>query len=361
MPAGLRGALIPAAIIPRVELPLLSDGHGRPLRSLRLSVTDRCNLRCSYCMPEEHYTWLGRDRLLRFGQLTLVARSAVGLGVRRIRLTGGEPLLRKELWRLVEQLRAIQQLEDLALTTNGIHLEEQAEALRAAGLDRVTISLDTLDRGRFEALTRRDDLSRVLAGVAAARRTFPSAPKVNTVLMAGINDGEIPDLLRWAREERLELRFIEYMDVEGATQWSGAQVLSAREVLERVEQVLGPVTPMPGRGSAPAQRYRLESGQVFGIVASTTQPFCGHCDRARLTADGQWFNCLYATEGLDLGPAIRSGANEEQLAEILAGSWRRREDRGAEERLLLPERETALTPSSELRSAPQREMHTKGG
>lgn len=336
------------------------DLHQRPLRSLRVSVTDRCNLRCSYCMPEEEYTWLERDHLLRFGQLTEVVRAATLAGTRRVRLTGGEPLLRRELWRLVEQLAALE-LEDLALTTNGVHLADQVRALAQAGLDRVTVSLDTLRPERFKELTRRDALEPTLAGIEAAAKVLPGRVKINTVLMAGINDDEVLELLAWARELGCELRFIEYMDVEGATRWSQSRVLPAAELLRRLEQAAGPIQAAEASASAPARRYELATGQSFGVVASTTAPFCGACDRARLTADGHLFTCLYGTEGLDLGAPLRAGEHAPELAQRIRTAWMARTDRGAEERLARPDREASLTQAQTLRSAPQREMHTKGG
>ena len=340
-------------------LPVL-DLHQRPLRSLRVSVTDRCNLRCGYCMPEEEYTWLERDHLLRFGQLTEVVRAATLLGTRRVRLTGGEPLLRRDLWRLVEQLAGLG-LEDLALTTNGVHLADQVRELAAAGLDRVTVSLDTLRPDRFQELTRRDALGQTLAGVEAAVQALPNRVKVNTVLMAGVNDDEVLDLLAWAQGLGCELRFIEYMDVEGATRWSQSRVLPASELLQRLKAELGPIEAAPASASAPARRYRLASGQTFGVVASTTAPFCGACDRARLTADGHLFTCLYGAEGLDLGTPLRAGEHAPELAQRMSATWAARADRGAEERLARPDREASLTERQTLRAAPQREMHTKGG
>lgn len=339
----------------------LHDRLGRPLHSLRVSVTDRCNLRCAYCMPEEEYTWLERDHLLRFGQLTEIVRAAVQLGTRRVRLTGGEPLLRRELWRLVEQLASLDGLEDVALTTNGVHLEEAAEPLARAGLARVTISLDTLDPERFRALTRRDALEPTLRGIEAACAAFPGRVKVNTVAMKGVNDGEVEALLRWAGDRGIQLRFIEYMDVEGATRWKEAQVLPVDALLERISSGFGGVTEVETPASAPARRYRLPSGQIFGVVASTTQPFCASCDRARLTADGHLFTCLYGREGLDLATPLRAGEDAGALARRIERAWRQRADQGAVDRLALSDREGALTASGALRSSPRREMHTKGG
>ncbi len=331
----------------------------RPLRNLRVSVTDRCNLRCGYCMPEETYVWLPRKELLRFEEILHVVRALQPLGVSKVRLTGGEPLLRKDLVSLVEQLSSAG-LEDLALTTNGLLLGEQAAALRAAGLRRITVSLDSLDRARYADLTRRDALDQALAGLEAAAVAGFDSVKINAVMMSGRNDDELESLLAFAMDAGYELRFIEYMDVGGATRWSGDQVLPAADMLQRLEKRFGPITALPTDGVAPARRYALSSGQVFGIIASTTEPFCGTCDRARLTADGRFFTCLYAADGLDLRAAVREGLRGPELAEIVTERWARRSDRGAEERLASADR-AALAAPGELAANPHLEMHTKGG
>lgn len=327
------------------------DALQRPLESLRVSVTDRCNLRCAYCMPEEEYHWLPRTHLLSYEEIARLAAAFRDLGVRRLRLTGGEPLLRRNLAGLVELL----DFEDLALTTNGVLLAAQARELREAGLHRVTVSLDTLRPDRFRELARRDSLEQVLEGIAAARREFGGL-KLDTVVMRGVNEDELAELLAFARSMNAELRFIEYMDVGGATRWSPERVLSRTEILERV----GPAEPLPGRGSAPAERFALADGQVFGIVASTTAPFCADCDRARLTADGRLFTCLHATRGTDLRQPLRSGESREQLVERLRTVWGARSDRGAEERTAL-RRRGSFVSLEELRQNPHLEMHTRGG
>lgn len=327
------------------------DAHGRPLASLRVSVTDRCNLRCAYCMPEPEYRWLPREGILSYEEVARLSRAFAELGVTRLRLTGGEPLLRRDLPRLIAML----DFQDLSLTTNGVLLAGLAGALRQAGLHRLTVSLDTLRPERFRELTRRDDLERVLEGIAAAHREFGTL-KLDTVVMRGTNEDELEDLLSLAARHNAELRFIEYMDVGGATRWSSEMVVSRSEILER----LGGAEPMPGRGSAPAERFRLPNGQVFGIVASTTAPFCADCDRARLTADGRLFTCLYATRGTDLRELLRSGASHRQLVEQLGSIWGRRTDRGAEERRSLQGRSSFISLDS-LRADPHLEMHTRGG
>jgi GTP 3',8-cyclase len=332
-----------------------ADMLGRPITSLRLSVTDRCNLRCAYCMPEEEYGWLPSPDVLTFEELSLLVDAFIASGVRRVRLTGGEPLMRRDLPVLVAML-ARKKLDELTLTTNGVLLAQHARALKEAGLHRVTVSLDTLSRERFFRLTRRDRLDAVLDGLGAAREAGFFELKLDTVLMRGVNDDEVEALLDFAAEHHAEMRFIEYMDVGGATRWSERQVLSARELLARLD----PVVALPDRGSAPAQRYRRRNGQIFGLIASTTQPFCRACDRSRVTADGRWFTCLYASEGVDLKAALRRGAGPDELERMIQAIWADRSDRGAETRLLLRER-GPLVSATELRAAPHLEMHTRGG
>src|SRR3954469_12576688 len=260
----------------------VNDRLGRPLRSLRISVTDRCNLRCQYCMPEPDYAWLPRESILDFEEITQLVDAFATLGVDRVRITGGEPLLRRDLPRLVEQLASRPSVRDLALTTNGVLLKEHASALRGAGLHRITVSLDTLHRDRFQALARFDELDSVLAGIDAAASAGFAAMKIDTVVIRGRNDDELGDLIEFGKRVNAEVRFIEYMDVGGATHWSMASVLSQAEMLARLEQIYGPISPLPGRDSAPAERFRLADGTTFGIIASTTAPFCAPCDRTRL-------------------------------------------------------------------------------
>lgn len=330
------------------------DTLRRPLANLRLSVTDRCNLRCAYCMPEEEYVWLPSPDVLTFEELSALVDRFMALGVRRVRLTGGEPLVRRDLHVLVRMLAA-KGLEDLALTTNGVLLADQAAELREAGLHRVTVSIDTLRSERFLRLTRRDQLNAVLKGISVAR--FPGRLKLDTVVMRGVNDDELLELAAFAREHDAELRFIEYMDVGGATKWSMRDVVPAREIAER----LGAHEVVAGRGSAPAERFKLANGQIVGIIGSTTQPFCSACDRSRITADGRFFTCLYATRGVDLKAMLRSGASNEELERLLRDTWERRSDRGAEERLALREKRGPMLSAAELKSQPHLEMHTRGG
>ena len=346
---------------PRSPIPI-SDRFGRPLGSLRLSVTDRCNMRCGYCMPEENYTWLPRASLLTFEELDRLAGIFLGLGATKVRLTGGEPLLRHDLPTLVRMLAARPTLRDLALTTNGILLEQHATALKEAGLRRVTVSLDTLQPGRMLAFARSNRHRDVLEGIAAAGKAGLGRVKLNSVIIRGFNDDEVADLLEFARQHGHELRYIEYMDVGGATRWRNEDVVSRLELLDRVANRFGQVEPVPDPDSpsAPAERFRLSDGTVFGIIASVTAPFCSTCDRSRVTADGTWFSCLYAEQGVDLREPLRLGSSDEEIAGLLADAWRRRSDRGAEQRLATPDR-AALYQIAGLRADPRREMHTRGG
>jgi len=348
---------IPTEVSPRDEL---ADRLGRPLRSLRVSVTDRCNLRCNYCMPEENYVWLPRQELLTFEEIARLVEVFTSLGVEDVRLTGGEPLLRRDLPQLVRMLAANPRIRDLALTTNGVLFAEQAEALHAAGLHRVTVSLDSLRPERFAALTGRDSHAQVLAGIAAARRTgFPKL-KLDTVVLRRVNDDEIADLIEYGRSVDAEVRFIEYMDVGGATDWSLEKVFTRAEMLDLLGKRYGSITPLNENSSAPAERFRLPDGTVFGIIASTTTPFCKSCDRSRLTADGLWYLCLYAQTGIDLRKMLRDGAAPEELAARISSIWRARTDRGAEMRAATGKR-GVLVGIEQLRQDPHLEMHTRGG
>jgi GTP 3',8-cyclase len=340
----------------------VSDVHGRALRSLRISVTDRCNMRCRYCMPEDDYVWLPRESILTFEEIARLAGVFAGLGVDKVRLTGGEPLLRQDVATLVALLHGDRRIGDLALTTNGLLLASHAEHLRRAGLGRVTVSLDTLRPERLAAFSRTTRHADVLAGIAAARDAGFEKVKINTVVIRGFNDDELVDLIEFARTQGVEIRFIEYMDVGGATRWSPDQVVSQQEMLDILARRYSPIEPVrgPGRTSAPAERFRLLDGTTFGIIASVSAPFCGTCDRSRLTADGTWFLCLYAEHGINLRDRLRSGATDEELAALIAQGWRDRTDRGAEQRLALPQR-GALYQIDGLRADPHREMHTRGG
>jgi cyclic pyranopterin phosphate synthase len=337
-----------------------TDQLGRPLKSLRISVTDRCNMRCRYCMPEPDYVWLPRESILSFEEIHRVAGIFAGLGVEKLRLTGGEPLLRHELPKLVALLRRHAGLRDIALTTNGILLARYAAALSDAGLDRVTVSLDTLRARRMQEFARSGRHADVLDGISAARRAGLGPLKLNVVVVRGYNDDELNDLIEFARAESAEVRFIEYLDVGGATQWSMDHVVSRAEILERIARRYGPVRAVQEAGSAPAERFSLPDGTLFGVIASTTSPFCRTCDRARLTADGTWLLCLYGETGLDLRYALRSGLTDEEIAARISRTWSERTDRGAELRVESHHR-GALYQLESLRADPHREMHTRGG
>jgi cyclic pyranopterin phosphate synthase len=336
------------------------DRYSRPLRSLRVSVTDRCNLRCLYCMPEPDYAWLPKETLLSFEEIGAIVDAFTGLGVERVRITGGEPLLRRDLRTLIHSLAARSAVRDLALTTNGVLLAAQAQSLREAGLHRITISLDTLHRQRFRNLTRFDSLDQVLAGIDAAANAGFASLKIDTVVMRGVNDDELTDLLEFGRRYRAEVRFIEYMDVGGATRWTPSSVVSRREILDALDARYGGIVPIDEESSAPADRFALPDGTTFGIISSTTEPFCASCDRSRLTADGVWLMCLYAHAGTDLRRPLRAGATHDELTRLISTVWASRADRGAEERLAFEHRE-ALIPVSALKKDAHLEMHTRGG
>lgn len=318
-------------------------------------------MRCRYCMPEREYVWLPKQSILTFEEISRLVGVFASLGVEKVRLTGGEPLLRHDLPTLTALLARIPGVRDLAMTTNGLLLAKHAAPLHRAGLGRVTVSLDTLRPDRMRDLARTDRHADVLAGIAAARAAGFRV-KLNTVVIRGVNDDELVDLIEFARSHEAEVRFIEYMDVGGATGWSAEQVFSQREMLARLSAHYGAITAVTeGRDvTAPAERFRLPDGTTFGIVASTTAPFCRSCDRSRLTADGTWFLCLYAERGTDLREPLRGGATDAELAELIAATWRGRTDRGAEERLAVVNR-SPLYQVDGLRADPHREMHTRGG
>jgi cyclic pyranopterin phosphate synthase len=308
------------------------------MRDLRISVTDRCNFRCGYCMPaevyHERYVFLPRREILSFEEIERLARAFVELGVRKLRITGGEPLVRAELPQLIARLVRIPGVEDLALTTNGYLLANQADALRAAGLRRITVSLDSLDPETFKRMNGRGlEIGPVLAGIAAAERVGLAPLKLNCVVKRGENEGEIGALARHFRGTGHVVRFIEYMDVGTLNGWNLADVVPAREILERLS-AQGELVPVEAsyRGEV-ANRYRWADGSgEIGVIASVTQPFCGACTRARLSADGQLYTCLFAARGRDLKGPLRAGASDDELRELIGGVWARRADRYSEER-----------------------------
>ncbi|WP_346012396.1 GTP 3',8-cyclase MoaA [Streptomyces sp. SID3343] len=294
----------------------LVDGFGRMATDLRVSLTDRCNLRCTYCMPEEGLDWLAKPELLTGEEISRLVRIAVTrLGVTEVRFTGGEPLLRREILDIVSEAAALDPRPTLSVTTNGIGLARIAGALVTAGLDRVNVSLDTLDPVRFKAMTRRDRHADVLAGLAAAVDAGLGPVKVNTVLMRGVNDDEAPALLAWCLERGYELRFIEQMPLDAQHGWDRAEMITAGEILESLRAEFR-LDAEDARGSNPAERWLVDGGPgTVGVIASVTRPFCGACDRTRLTADGQIRNCLFAREESDLRSALRGGAGDAEIAE----------------------------------------------
>jgi cyclic pyranopterin phosphate synthase len=303
----------------------LVDRYGRVATDLRVSLTDRCSLRCAYCMPPEGLPWLPRAELLTDDEIVRLVAIAVSLGVTDVRLTGGEPLLRPGTPDLIRRIAAVRPRPELSLTTNGLLLRRDAVALRDAGLDRVNVSLDTLDPTRFKAITFRDRHPDVLAGLEAARSAGLEPVKLNAVLLRGVNDDEAVPLLRWSLDEGYALRFIEQMPLDAQHAWDRSKMITADEVLAALteEFTLSPV-PMPGRGSAPAETWRVVDGPghrhwrldppTVGIIGSVTRPFCAACDRIRLTADGQIRNCLFAREESDLRTPLRAGATDDDLA-----------------------------------------------
>ncbi|WP_033254506.1 GTP 3',8-cyclase MoaA [Kitasatospora phosalacinea] len=314
---------------------MLLDTYGRQAVDLRVSLTDRCNLRCTYCMPEEGLNWLGKPELLTDEEIVRLVALAVGtLGVREVRFTGGEPLLRPGLVAIIAACAALEPRPEISLTTNGIGLARIAPALRDAGVDRVNVSLDTLDPDTFARLTRRKRHQDVLDGLAAAEAAGLRPVKLNAVLMRGVNDHEAADLLAWAIEHRYQLRFIEQMPLDAQHGWDRTQMVTAEEILELLRTRFE-LTPEPSadRGAAPAERWLVDGGPAtVGVIASVTRPFCRACDRTRLTADGQVRNCLFATGETDLRGALRSGADDAELAELWrAAMWGKKAGAGIDQ------------------------------
>jgi len=313
---------------------MVSDVYRRPLRDLRISVTDRCNFRCTYCMPLDEYEWINKREILSFEEIARIARLFVRAGVEKLRLTGGEPLVRQDVEKLVAELAAIEGLKDLCLTTNGSLLAEKAAGLKAAGLRRINVSIDTLDAEKFRRMTKRGDLAKVLDGLFAAQLQGLDPIKINAVVERGVNDDDIIELVAFAREHGFTMRFIEYMDVGNANDWTSKKLVPKKEIVEKIHARFPLKEIGRSQGSAPAVDYEFAdgSGQV-GVVASVTEPFCSTCNRARLTADGKLVTCLFSAAGHDLKARLRSGATDEEIFEFIAGIWRRRDDRYSAERL----------------------------
>ena len=295
----------------------LADRHGRVATDLRVSLTDRCNLRCSYCMPAEGLDWLPDDSVLTDDEVVRLVRIGIELlGVREVRFTGGEPLVRRGLVDIVRRCKAVDPMVEMSLTTNALGLARTAHALAAAGLDRVNVSLDSIRHASFAEITRRDRLPDVLAGLAAAQEAGLGPVKVNAVLMRGVNDGEATELLRWAVAEGYQLRFIEQMPLDAQHGWSRDDMVTADEILDRLQAEFSLEPAAEPRGSAPAELFLVDGGPAtVGVIASVTRPFCGDCDRVRLTADGQVRNCLFARQESDLRLALRTGASDEDIAD----------------------------------------------
>ena len=298
----------------------LVDRFGREHRDLRVSLTDRCNLRCTYCMPAEGLEWLPSADQLTVEEITRVVRVATQLGITEVRLTGGEPLIRPDVVDIVARITALPLAPDMSVTTNGLQLASLAGPLRDAGLARVNISCDTLSPETFTKLTLRDRLDDVLAGIAAARAAGLAPIKVNTVLMRGVNDHEVASLVRWALDEGLSLRFIEQMPLDPQHGWSRATMVTRSEILDQLQRPGFQLSAIPGRGSAPAEEFLVDGGPArVGIVGSVTNPFCDACDRVRLTADGHWRSCLFAHQEADLRTLLRDGADDEALTATMIG------------------------------------------
>lgn len=301
----------------RPETSRLVDSHGRTATDLRISLTDKCNLRCTYCMPAEGLDWMADAELLTREEIgRLVSIAVTTMGVQEVRFTGGEPLLRRDLAEILADASALTPRPELSLTTNGLGLTRKAAALRAAGLDRVNVSLDTVDRERFAAITRRDRLQDVLDGMAAAQSVGMNPVKVNAVLQRGINDTDAPDLLEFCLEHGYELRIIEQMPLDAQHGWSRDTMVTAEEILESLSSRFRLTPATEARGAAPAERWLVDGGPAtVGVIASVTRPFCGDCDRTRLTADGQIRNCLFANGETDLRALLRGGADDEAIAQ----------------------------------------------
>ena len=319
----------------------IRDLFGRALADLRVSVTDRCNFRCTYCMPAEiygeRYQFLSREQVLSYEEIARLVKVFVNLGVSRVRLTGGEPLLRQDLEILVAMLAGMEGVDDLSLTTNGYLLAQQAQALKDAGLGRITVSLDTLDDDVFRQMNGRGfTTQRVLEGIRAAEEAGFRNIKINAVVKKGVNDHTVVDLARYSKKRGHTVRFIEYMDVGNLNGWKMEHVVASKEIIHRLNEEM-PLEPVSKAFSGEvADRYRYLDGQgEVGVVSSVTEPFCGDCTRARLSADGRIYTCLFASEGHDLKTPLRSGASDEDIETIVSGIWQVRTDRYSEERTAL--------------------------
>ncbi|MBI3006269.1 MAG: GTP 3',8-cyclase MoaA [Ignavibacteriales bacterium] len=307
---------------------VLRDSFGRVVNNLRISVTDRCNFRCRYCMPEEGMVWLDKSELLNYEEIVRLAHIFADLGVTKVRLTGGEPLMRKDLYLLVEKIARIGEITDLALTTNGFFLAEQASSLFKAGLRRINISLDSLDAAKFKLMTRRDYYEKVWQGIEAVESLGIRPIKLNVVLIRGVNDDEIPKFAQLARMKSYVVRFIEFMPIGSDDGWTIEQVVPSSEVIRTMERAVGKkLIPLEYHGSQPADRYRFEDGPgEIGFISSVSEPFCDHCNRVRITSDGKLRTCLFSIDETDLKSLLRSGAPDEDIkASIVNAVWKKEE------------------------------------
>jgi cyclic pyranopterin phosphate synthase len=333
------------------------DTLQRPMRDLRISVTDRCNFRCTYCMPFDEYVWIERQQVLSFEEIERIVRIFLDFGIQQVRLTGGEPLVRKDLYRLIARLSNIAGLNDLSLTTNGALLAGQAVSLYEAGLRRINVSIDTLRPDRFKNLTQRGNLSEVLAGIFAARSVGMAPVKLNAVVIRGTNDDEITDLVEFARNNGFEMRFIEYMDVGNANAWSLEKTVTKKEILEVIQSRFPLREVGRAHGSAPAVDYEfLDGAGEIGIIGSITEPFCSSCTRVRVTADGKLVTCLFAESGFDLKALIRSGASDTDIRAQIGKIWSARADRFSDMRW-----QQVLAGGYQARDHKKIEMITLGG
>jgi cyclic pyranopterin phosphate synthase len=313
---------------------MLVDMLKRPVKDLRISVTDRCNFRCTYCMPLDEYEWIDKKEILTFEEIARLARLAVQLGVEKIRLTGGEPLVRHDLHLLIEKLAPLDGVKDLCLTTNGALLAERIDALKQAGLRRVNISIDTLDPAKFKRMTKRGDLHKVLEGIFAAKAAGLAPIKLNAVVERGVNDDDILPLVEFCRANGFAMRFIEYMDVGNSNNWTSAKLVAKREIIETIHARYPLREIGRDQGSAPSVDYEFVDGQGdIGVIASVTEPFCSSCTRMRLTADGKIVTCLFSGVGHNVKALMRAGASDTEISDFIGNIWRGRIDRYSAERL----------------------------
>jgi cyclic pyranopterin phosphate synthase len=336
---------------------MLTDTYSRPVKDLRISVTDRCNFRCSYCMPLDEYEWIDKKEILTFEEIARLASLFVQLGVEKIRLTGGEPLVRQNLDHLVAKLSAIDGLKDLCLTSNGALLADKIEGLKAAGLKRINISVDTLDGEKFRRMTKRGDLNKVLEGAFAAKKHGLDPIKLNAVIERGVNDDDIIPLVEFSRDHGFAIRFIEYMDVGNSNNWTSDKLVAKKEIVDKISARFPLKEVGRDQGSAPSVDYEFIDGRGdLGVIASVTEPFCSSCTRMRLTADGKVVTCLFSHAGHDVKALLRGGAPDDEISAYLSAIWQKRTDRYSYERL-----EALRSSSYDPKSHKKIEMISLGG